>query len=229
MADSRFNEFNLVGGTALSLMIGHRKSIDIDLFSPKEFDSRSLGHHISSSYNAEKVIVIKNGVFCRINGIKVDILTHDAPMIDKVETIAGIRLVSLKEIGAMKLNAIHGNGTRLKDFVDMHVLLEKYSFEELLDHTRKKYPTLSPSITKQSMIHHEDIDFEQKVDYIGHAVAWDTIVERLKEAFYNPHKIFKPAGTIEEEQQNQKEDQQKETTQKEKRSQAQRRRRRPKL
>jgi hypothetical protein len=37
--DASLNEFVLVGGTALSLQIGHRISIDIDLFSNKPFDA----------------------------------------------------------------------------------------------------------------------------------------------------------------------------------------------
>lgn len=33
-----FSDFYLVGGTSLSLQIGHRNSIDIDLFGNKEID-----------------------------------------------------------------------------------------------------------------------------------------------------------------------------------------------
>ena len=55
MADNRFQDFNLVGGTALALMIGHRKSIDIDLFSTKDFNSHEIAEYLTSTYNAISV------------------------------------------------------------------------------------------------------------------------------------------------------------------------------
>src|SRR5579872_951766 len=191
MADSQFDSFNLVGGTALALLIGHRKSIDIDLFSPRDFDSKPLAEHIARNYTNERISHFKNGIFCRIDGIKGDILTHKYTILDDIQVIQVIRMLSLKEIGAMKLNAIHGNGTRLKDFVDMHALLERHSLRELLDHAYKKYVDLNPSIMKQALIHHGDIDFSQKILYIGKAIEWVAIAERLRDAFYNPNKIFK--------------------------------------
>jgi len=191
MADEKLKDFNLVGGTALALLIGHRKSVDIDLFCPNDFDSKTLGQYLADHYTQDKVAVIKNGIFTFINDVKVDILSHNYPIIDPVQTEEGIRMVSLKEIGAMKLNAMYGNGTRLKDFVDIYALLERYPLKALLDHAAKKYPLLHPSITKQSVIHHDDIDFGKGVDFIGGNIPWRTIAKRLKEAYLYPDKIFK--------------------------------------
>jgi hypothetical protein len=55
MKDQALAEFNLAGGTALSLMIGHRKSIDIDLFSPIEFDAVKLASHLSTFHNTVNI------------------------------------------------------------------------------------------------------------------------------------------------------------------------------
>ena len=55
MSDHSFNEFNLVGGTALALKIGHRMSVDIDLFSSAPFNSSELGHYLTTIYQATEV------------------------------------------------------------------------------------------------------------------------------------------------------------------------------
>lgn len=59
--DAEFSTFNLVGGTALSLQIGHRKSIDIDLFTNSDFESQDLASHLSLTYRAEEIRTLKNG------------------------------------------------------------------------------------------------------------------------------------------------------------------------
>ena len=199
MADEKLSNFNLVGGTALALLIGHRKSVDIDLFCPTDFDSKELGQHLIDNYATDRVAVKQNGVFAIIEKVKVDILTHKYPLLDPIEVRAGIRMVSLKEIGAMKLNAMYGNGTRLKDFIDIYVLLERYPLKVLLDHAAAKYPDLNPFITKQSVIHHHDIDFANGVEFVGKEVSWTTIATRLKEAFLYPNKIFSGRKTLKNE------------------------------
>src|SRR5688500_11434275 len=102
MADEKFNDFNLVGGTALALKIGHRRSVDIDLFTAKNFDAGAIAGHVKSAYNAESVHTIKNGVFCFIDDVKVDLVAHKFPLVKEVENVAGVRMNSLLDIGAMK-------------------------------------------------------------------------------------------------------------------------------
>ena len=85
MADEKFNDFNLVGGTALALKIGHRKSVDIDLFTSKDFDSGAIGAHLVANYNAQSLRAIKNGVFSFVNDVKVDLVAHKFPLVRDVE------------------------------------------------------------------------------------------------------------------------------------------------
>ena len=80
MKDAELSAFNLVGGTALSLMIGHRKSIDIDLFTNQDFDAENLAGHLSRAYHAEEINTIKNGIFCFLENVKVDLIAHQYPI-----------------------------------------------------------------------------------------------------------------------------------------------------
>lgn len=190
MKDKELTAFNLVGGTALSLKLGHRKSIDIDLFTDSDFDAPHIAKHLSETYKAENVRVLKNGVFSLINKVKVDILAHQYPILNKVEIIDEIRMLSLEDIGAMKLNAILYNGTRLKDFVDMHSLLEHVPLQKLTEAFEKKYPDVNKQMAHASLLYHKDVKRKQEIDFVGRKIPWPEIAGRLREAVSNDHKIF---------------------------------------
>lgn len=149
MEDETLNDFNLVGGTALALKIGHRLSIDIDLFSINSFDAPGIATHLTKAHSAHIATILKNGVFSFIDKIKIDVLAHQYPLVEKVEFQDGIRMVSLKDIGAMKLNAIYNNGTRLKDFIDIYALLELFTLNQLLLACFQKYPDLDINMVKR--------------------------------------------------------------------------------
>lgn len=133
MAIPQLEEFCLVGGTALSLKYGHRKSIDLDLFSENNFENEKiitiLRNEFGDNYQLESDIN-RFGIFCYLNGIKVDIVKHQHPLIGEVETIDGIRMYSTPDIAAMKIKAILGRGKK-KDFFDLYELLDHYSFDEI--------------------------------------------------------------------------------------------------
>lgn len=190
MKDDKFSSFNLVGGTALALKIGHRKSIDIDLFTNSDFNSPEISNHLTGNYNVTRIQAINNGVFCLIDGVKVDLLAHQYPLIADMEIIDGIRIVSLMDISAMKLNAIYNNGTRLKDFVDVYTLLESFPLKDMLVASEQKYPQNNISMVRNALLHHEDIDFNVPVDLIGEEIKWSVIADRLREAVSNPQKVF---------------------------------------
>ncbi|MDR3057611.1 MAG: nucleotidyl transferase AbiEii/AbiGii toxin family protein [Prevotella sp.] len=60
MLDEKLNDFHLAGGTALSLYMGHRKSIDFDLFSPKQFDNQELKDYLMEVYNFRPRYIERN-------------------------------------------------------------------------------------------------------------------------------------------------------------------------
>ena len=143
-----FDPFRLVGGTALSLQIGHRESIDIDLFSDIpygtiDFDQidnfqRQHFHYVSTSTlspalgKAYFLGHTKNQTF------KLDVFYTD-PFIQPYVEIDSIRLASVEEIIAMKIDVIQRGG-RKKDFWDLHELLPKYGIIEMIKLHENRYP-----------------------------------------------------------------------------------------
>lgn len=187
--DANLSEFVLVGGTALSLQIGHRISIDIDLFNDKPFDAANIASHLQKNYNAESVKTLKNGVFCFIEDIKVDVMSHQYPWVKAPIMEEGVRMVSLEDIGAMKLHAIVQSGSRLKDFIDVYFLLEQLSFQDLFGFYEKKYPDTSKAVVQKALLYHSDIK-PSSIDMMGKSVDFDRIAARLKESILSPSKIF---------------------------------------
>ena len=109
------NEFNLVGGTALSLQLGHRISIDLDLFNTKPFNILSVRNEMKY-YFKERINIISSeknllGIFSQIDGVKIDICKHPHPLIFPVLIIDGIRMWSLQDIAASKVFAISARAT----------------------------------------------------------------------------------------------------------------------
>lgn len=191
MKDEMLKDFSLVGGTALSLKIGHRISIDIDLFTTKGFDEMALLKHLANKY-PEVLIrdMFNNTILLDIDKIKVDILSHQYPWQKPVETKEGIRLASLEDIGAMKLHAIFQNGTRIKDFIDMHFLLEHHPLRTYLEAYQNKYGG-NPAMSTYALLYHKNIDHEVKVKMLkGKEADMEKIGERLKKAVLNPSLKF---------------------------------------
>ena len=118
--------FALVGGTNLSLRLGHRTSIDLDLFTPEPFDLLSVQQAISKRFSqARELNARKQTLLYVIEGIKIDILLHEYTYLQPVDVIDGLRLASLPDVIGMKLGAVAGRGAK-KDFWDVDALLKQY-------------------------------------------------------------------------------------------------------
>jgi hypothetical protein len=189
-ADEFLQNFVLVGGTALALQIGHRKSLDIDMFSPKGFDSKSLSAHLSERYSFEPVGVINNGVFGFIDRIKMDLISHQYIAVKPPLETENIRMASLDDIAAMKLHAIVESGARLKDFVDIYTMLEHRTLQQMTDAYEMKYPGKSAAIAKNALLYHDQIDFKADIKLIRGKPDWLAMAERLRQAVIEPKKSF---------------------------------------
>ena len=126
-------EFHLVGGTALTLQIGHRNSIDIDLFTQNDFDIARLKTVLAEKFIIAVDAEFKNTLLSRVNSIKVDFIKHNYAYVKPPLSEEGIRFLSKEDIAAMKLNAIAQSGKRLKDFIDIYFLLQFFSIGAMID------------------------------------------------------------------------------------------------
>lgn len=159
MGEPLLDDFRLVGGTALALQLGHRISVDIDLFSGAAFDVEVVSELLSESYFVKEMEVAKNTIRGEIGGIKVDVMSHRYPMIGDLSSVDGIRLASLQDIAAMKLNAIANRGSK-KDFWDYAELLGHFDREAMLGFFAEKYTDENVWYVEKSLSYFEDAEAE---------------------------------------------------------------------
>ena len=149
MSTDVFSSFRLVGGTSLSLQLGHRASVDIDMFTDTEYGSidfsrieaalRDKFAYIDSLQG--DIIGMGKSYYVGDNSselVKLDLFYTDLYVFPLIEA-DGMRLASMEEIIAMKLDVI-GRGGRKKDFWDLHELLKKYSIDQMIDFYMQRYP-----------------------------------------------------------------------------------------
>jgi Predicted nucleotidyltransferase len=145
MANSIFDPFYLVGGTSLSLQLGHRKSVDIDLFTNAPYGSLDFAvyenffqQNYKYYYCTDKTDIVSFGRSYYIgetedDSVKVDLYYRDG-IIDPCDVVDGIRIASLNDVTAMKVDVVsQSESGRKKDFWDLHELLKIYSISEMLE------------------------------------------------------------------------------------------------
>jgi hypothetical protein len=190
MQDEHLKNFNLVGGTALALYMGHRKSIDLDLFSQQSFDTTDLEKYLNDTCKFNFLKSSNATLMGEINGIKVDFISYNYPLVNPVVVLDGIRLLSIQDIAAMKLTAISQNGSRLKDFVDIAFLSTKMSLTDMLNAFKIKFPRTDIITALKSITYFGDIDFSTKIELVEGIFNWKPIEKRLNEMIKFPNKIF---------------------------------------
>jgi hypothetical protein len=176
-------QFRLVGGTALSLLYGHRKSIDIDLFTDQPFDKEQL---VETLYNTFGHIEPTNDRFrsiyqCIIRDVKVDFVCIRDPFTYPVQIIDDIPFADIKELIALKLNAIKGRGVK-KDFWDLAKLLQLYTFKDLFQFYHDRYPHDDTFAVIRSVIYFTDAEDTPKPESLD-GMTWDKVKKTIVKAF----------------------------------------------
>jgi hypothetical protein len=175
--------FYLVGGTALALSMGHRMSVDIDLFSDFAFDAAAILENLSSDFRFELYFSATNTLKGSIEGVQVDILAHRYPLVLDPVIIENISMLSVADIVAMKLNAISVSGQRVKDFIDLFYLLDKYSVADMIGFYKIKYPQYNEVNVLKSLTWFEDVDLSGwPVLLITPNLKWGSVMKKIKEA-----------------------------------------------
>ena len=160
MSIPEMEDFYLVGGTALSLMYGHRISEDLDLFSTTQFDNVEISDVLVQRFGDSLSIRTSSrfGIFCYINDAKVDIVRYPHPLIRPTLAVEGIRMVSMEDIVAMKVQAVLGRAKK-KDFWDIAELLKHFTIDDFIKFHKEKFATQNLFITvPQAISYFADAD-----------------------------------------------------------------------
>lgn len=177
-------DFYLVGGTALALQIGHRLSVDFDMFSNEELP-QTLLPKIKRTFPDTMIVPTINNpeqMNITVKGVKMTFFWYQYPPVVPLIDHENVRMCSVQEIAAMKAFAIGKRGT-YRDYVDMYFLLHEghVTIEQLFEITRKKYAgEFHERLFLEQLLYMEDIP-DIPVDFLRDSVSRQDIQTVLDE------------------------------------------------
>ncbi len=171
--------FYLAGGTALALQLGHRKSIDLDWFTSSAFQNSVIKTEVSKLGNFKVESEDKNTIHGVLENVKVSFLVYGYPMLYPFTKILGIRAADIRDIAAMKLDAISSRGSK-KDFIDLFFLLQKYSLADLINFFEKKFSNICCNKLHmlKSLVYFQDAEAEP-MPIMLKPTSWEEIKKHI--------------------------------------------------
>ncbi len=158
----------MVGGTAIALQIGHRKSIDFDLFTFSKLNKIRIKHKLSDlKYSVHLIGEDVDQLHFLMDEVKVTFFHYPYPVphLEKFENV--ITMPSLLSLGAMKAFAL-GRRAKWKDYVDLYFLLKNsFSIKEITAESEQIFGQLfSGKLFREQLAYHKDIDYSEEVEFL---------------------------------------------------------------
>ena len=176
----KFSEdFGLVGGTAIALHIGHRESIDFDLFTLNELNIFKIKRKITDGFNIEKMFISEDDEYTvLIGGVKITFLRYPFKIEFKDKLDDLIKVADLLTLSAMKAYAL-GRRAKWKDYVDMYFILKNnHSFAEITKKATEIFSSeFNEKIFRTQLAYFKDIDYTEKVIYRAGFEIDDNIIK----------------------------------------------------
>lgn len=161
-------DFGLVGGTAVALHLGHRQSIDFDLFSLKNFSNSVLRKKIQSRFPIEKILVDEAGEYTiLVEGVKISFVFYPFP-IEFADDFQGIlKVADLETLGAMKTYVL-GRRNKWKDYVDIFFIAKEFGgLKKIIQKADQIFSVdFNEKIFRSQLAYFDDIDFSEKVYFM---------------------------------------------------------------
>ncbi|MFH1890914.1 MAG: nucleotidyl transferase AbiEii/AbiGii toxin family protein [Candidatus Kuenenbacteria bacterium] len=172
--------FYMAGGTALALQLGHRQSIDLDFFSRKKFLCNILKRELEKLGKVKVKSEDVDTLHIDLSAVAVSFLYYPYKLLYKKKNYNNIYLADWRDIACMKLSAVSSRGSK-KDFIDLHFILQKISFEELIKIFSKKHKNLEYNLQHilKSLVYFEDADNEPMPKMLGEA-SWPQVKNEMK-------------------------------------------------
>ncbi|MBT6113227.1 MAG: nucleotidyl transferase AbiEii/AbiGii toxin family protein [Candidatus Marinimicrobia bacterium] len=161
------NEYYLVGGTAIALQLGHRRSIDFDLFHNGKIRFRQISNTFQKMGLPISDIVCateENFTFI-INDVNFTFFDYPYDIAHKIVFDQYISMPSLLDLGAMKAFAM-GKRSKWKDYVDMYFLLQRYSLNDISNRSSELFKAMfNKKLFRAQLKYFDDLNYDETVNY----------------------------------------------------------------
>ena len=134
--------FYLAGGTALALRLGHRRSVDLDFFSETDQLAQASRQEILRALGPllpQALEDVDGNLLLRVSDLHVGFFSYGYPLLEPTDSVEGVAVASLVDVGLMKLDALISRGSR-KDFYDVYAIVRQVPLADLLVLAQSKYP-----------------------------------------------------------------------------------------
>ena len=172
------NDYYLVGGTAIALYIGHRRSIDFDLFTTQDIKRKSIRNLIDKSgFTVDNLLYEAfDQIHLVVNSVKITFFNFPHKIVHSMDFDGIIKMPTLLDLAAMKTYALGGRA-KWKDYVDLYFILkDQYDLKELSDRATEIFGTYyNEKLFREQICFFDDIDYSEKVDYIGDEINEEEI------------------------------------------------------
>jgi len=186
LIESFSKDFGLVGGTAIAFHLGHRESIDFDLFSMEEFSNVTLARKVESTQPITRTLVNRKGEFTFLLG-EVKVTFFQYPFAISYDTTldgTSIRLPSLLTLAAMKAYAL-GMRAKWKDYVDLYFIFkDHHPIEEVMARTEELFGDhFNAKIFRAQLAYFEDVNYTEQVVFRPGFETDDVVIKRALEEY----------------------------------------------
>lgn len=137
-------DFYLAGGTGLALQLGHRVSVDLDLFTQRHFEARAVRDALRLAGGFRVDQLAEGTLHAEVGGVQLTFLRYDYPLLFEVTRFKELTVASPRDIACMKLEALSSRGSR-RDFVDLYFVLQRFPLRDLLGWFERKYASAAPN------------------------------------------------------------------------------------
>ncbi len=178
----KFNkDFGLIGGTAIALQIGHRRSIDFDLFSLKEFNNEKIRKTITKSgWKIGRVYKDEKGQFTfLINSVQLTFFYYPFKIKFSEHFEKIIKMPDLLTLAAMKAYAL-GRRAKWKDYVDLYFIINRYhSIKKIMARGKEIFANeFNERIFREQLSYFKDIDYREEIVYTKGFEVSDKIIKK---------------------------------------------------
>jgi hypothetical protein len=173
-------KFGLVGGTAIALQIGHRRSIDFDFFSYEEFKNTVIKKQVLRTNKIDRIIVNKLGEFtCLSNDVKITFYNFPYKIEYNKKFEKFIKIPDLLTLAAMKAFVL-GQRVKWKDYVDLYFIMKDFcSIKEIEKKAQENFKgEFNAKLFRMQLSYFNDVNYDEEVEYLPGFEIDDKIIKK---------------------------------------------------
>lgn len=171
-------DYYLAGGTALALQLDHRRSIDLDFFTPNVIDTKAL---IANMADFKPTIIqeASGTLNTIIDEVKVSFMEYRYSLLEQSVKWEEISLAGILDIAGMKITAISSRGSK-KDFIDLYFILKKYPLPQLFENFDRKYAGVNyeKAHLLKSLTYFNDAENDPEPDLLT-SIKWEEVKKEI--------------------------------------------------